>query len=201
MTAVAEEKDRESEWESEWERGRGREGWVKELLMRLAYGRFRSEHVRTKEETQSQRQRSHHQQSEATNHKPKPNQNQNRSCNRDLSLSLSVSVSFSRGVGLLAQNAHVQVSIGNLTKTNIIIMWMAEWIPSECVPTSSVECWMNGVCQKDWGVAQEQATDSGKCCWISIKKTQNLFLIYGITMENGEDERVTRGYREKGITI
>lgn len=61
-------------------------------------------------------------------------------------LSVFVSVSFSRGVGLLAQNAHVQVSIGNLTKTNIIIMWIAEWIPSECVPTSSVECWM--VCAK-----------------------------------------------------
>lgn len=51
MTAVVEEKERERGKE----RGIGR---VKELLMRLAYGRFRSEHVRTKEETHTER--SHH---------------------------------------------------------------------------------------------------------------------------------------------
>lgn len=194
MTAVAEEKDRESEWE----RGRGREGRVKELLMRLAYGRFRSEHVRTKEETQSQRQRSHHQQSEATNHKPKPNQNQNRSCNRDLSLSLCLCLFLAGSLATCPKRTRSSFNreFDKDEHYNYVNSWMnTKWVCAD------FECWvLNGVCQKDWGVAQEQATDSGKCCWISIKK-QNLFLIYGITMENGEDERVTRGYREKGITI
>lgn len=68
---------------------------------------------------------------------------------------------------------------------NIIIMWIAEWIPSECV-CADFECWvLNGVCQKDWGVAQEQATDSRKCCWISIKKTK-LVPHLRITMEGTE---------------
>lgn len=185
MTAVAEEKDRESEWEKG--RGRGREGRVKELLMRLAYGRFRSEHVRTKEETQSQRQRSHHQQSEATNHKPKPNQNQNRSCNRDLSLSLSLCLClclFLAGSWATCPKRTRSSFNREFDKDehyNYVNGWMnTKWVCAD------FECWvLNGVCQKDWGVAQEQATDSGKCCWISIKKTQNLILIYGITMENG----------------
>lgn len=196
MTAVAEEKDRESEWE----RGRGREGRVKELLMRLAYGRFRSEHVRTKEETQSQRQRSHHQQSEATNHKPKPNQNQNRSCNRDLSLSLCLCLCLFLAGSWATCPKRTRSSFNWEFDKDEHYNYVNSWMNTKWV-CADFECWvLNGVCQKDWGVAQEQATDSGKCCWISIKK-QNLFLIYGITMENGEDERVTRGYREKGITI
>lgn len=62
---------------------------------------------------------------------------------------------------------------------NIIIMWIAEWIPSECVcvPTSSVECcWM--VCAKRIeALPRSRRRIQANAVEFQLK-TQNLFLIY-----------------------